>query len=336
MVSSPKSVIDQLAESVRSGLASALPQGGRAVVGYSGGIDSSTLLALAARYAPESVAVSALHVNHGLHPDATSWERQCVRQCATWQVPVQVVKLALDPEASGLEDKARVGRLAALRAYDADVVLLGHHADDQAETVVQRLFRGSGMRGLAAMRTITQVPKSKQVLLRPLLPFPKAMVTMIAPNLGIKGIVDPANADLRHNRNWIRHNVLPEASRRYPGAPDAVVLTAELAADAAKLLDDLAAQDDQSCRLDGRLDRQRIAQLGPARVRNWLAWSLYVVGHYPPHRRHLHEAARQLCMTKGAVLFRFDRACLSGDAKWLAWDGLAECEVAKITQSDAL
>ena len=133
-----------------------MPDPARAVlVGFSGGLDSSALLHLLARApAPLHNGLRAIHVHHGLHPQADAWARHCQSTCEAWSIPLRVVRVEVARSGTGPEAAARAARHAAFAAelHDDEVLALAHHRDDQAETFLLRALRASGPDGLAAMR----------------------------------------------------------------------------------------------------------------------------------------------------------------------------------------
>lgn len=314
-----EAVADDIGDAVHSVLGQALPSGGTATVCFSGGIDSRLLLELSAKSAPGNVTVKAVHVNHGLSPSAGKWEDFCQKECASLQVPLTVKKASLDPKAQGLEERARKARLECYASVESGAFLMAHHAGDLAETVLLRLFRGSGPRGMASMRPVSNLPGTARPLLRPLLGFGKERIIDAAEKLGLAGIDDPANRELAHNRNWLRHEVLPEAAKRFPGAMEALAKAARNADETAALLDILAGMDDGSCRQDGRMDHESLAALGEARVRNWLSWSLASRGQQSASAGQLEECARQLCGGKPGFMAEFGALRLVGSSGVLEW-----------------
>ncbi|HVT34087.1 MAG TPA: tRNA lysidine(34) synthetase TilS, partial [Nevskiaceae bacterium] len=148
-----------------------LPRGARVWLAYSGGVDSTMLLhLLASKKLPR---FAAIHVHHGLQPQADAWARGCEKQCAALGVKCLVVRVQVNADdPAGPEAAARKARYAALLAQMGkdDLMLTAHHQDDQAETVLLRLLRGSGVEGLAAMRAVT--PFGPGQLVRPLLDVP--------------------------------------------------------------------------------------------------------------------------------------------------------------------
>lgn len=189
----------------------------RLVVAFSGGMDSTVLLHLAAQAAGSSV--SALHVNHGLHSAADEWQAHCAAVCGGLDVPLLSRRVRV--AGRNLEAAARRARY---RAFDellgaGDLLLLGHHQDDQAETVLMRLLQG---RGALPMPGSRRLPGGALVL-RPLLNTPKREIHRIAKALGATWIEDSSNAALHFDRNFLRREVLPRLAQRWPNAKAALV-----------------------------------------------------------------------------------------------------------------
>src|SRR5687767_8526157 len=142
----------------------------RLAVGLSGGIDSVVLLHLL-RHLP---GIRAVHVHHGLSPNADRWAAFCTRLCRRWGVPLTVRRVKVQRSGKGLEAAARAARYEAFAAIDAEAVVLAHNLDDQAETVLLNLLRGAGVRGASGMRAQSKFRGKK--LLRPLLQVPRAAI----------------------------------------------------------------------------------------------------------------------------------------------------------------
>ncbi len=208
------------------------------LVGLSGGLDSTVLLhALAADAAVRARGLRAIHVRHDLQPAAAAWAQHCVEFCAAMQVALQVVPVHVRLGSGlGLEGAAREARHAAFAAAlaPAEVLVLAHHRDDQAETVLLRLLRASGSGGLAAMRGSRLFAQGR--LWRPLLELPRAALLGYAQAHELRWIDDPSNADAAFDRNFLRHRVLPVLRTRWPGADAALARSAALLAEDAALL----------------------------------------------------------------------------------------------------
>jgi len=210
------------------------------LVGFSGGLDSTVLLHLLA--SDERVlarGLRAIHVRHDLQPAAAAWEAHCVRVCGQLKVPLVVVSVKVQRDSGlGLEAAAREARHAAFAAQlrAAETLVLAHHRDDQAETVLLRLLRASSSEGLAAMRGLRDFGRGS--LWRPLLDIPREQLLRHARACKLAWIEDPSNQDTRHDRNFLRHRVLPLLDERWPGAAAALSRSAQLLREDATLLEE--------------------------------------------------------------------------------------------------
>ncbi|GAA4866677.1 tRNA lysidine(34) synthetase TilS [Luteimonas vadosa] len=207
-------------------------------VGYSGGLDSTVLLHLLhARQAEHGLEVRAIHVHHGLHPDADAWSAHCRQQCDALGFGLRIVRVHVEEAGgTGREAAARDARMAAFAAgmRQDDVLALAHHRDDQAETFLLRALRASGVDGLGAMRAWR--PFADGWLWRPLLDVPREDVLAYARTRDLAWIEDPSNLDESLDRNFLRHRVLPLLRQRWPRAGRALADSAALAGTAASLL----------------------------------------------------------------------------------------------------
>ena len=178
------------------------------LVGYSGGLDSTALLHLLARE-PAHRGLRAIHVHHGLQPEADAWADHCARTCAALGIGLEIVRVQVARDTGeGLEAAARRARMAAFaQALENDGVLaLAHHRDDQAETFLLRALRASGSDGLGAMRPWRRFGPGW--LWRPLLDLPRQALVDYARAHGLDWIEDPSNASDDHDRNYLRRRVL--------------------------------------------------------------------------------------------------------------------------------
>jgi tRNA(Ile)-lysidine synthase len=259
---------------------------GRYLVGFSGGLDSTVLLhALVATRGEHATPIVAVHVNHALHPDAAAWERQCrriARELAVEYVGREVA--VVDDAGIGLEAAAREARYGALKAFmqDGDVLLSAHHEEDQAETLLLNLMRGSGLAGLAGIGGIQHFGSG--LLIRPLLGVSRPAIERYARESGLVWIDDPANADLRFDRNYLRQEILPRLRQRWPAVSARVRQTSELASEASALLQELGRLDVAGIRggeaggRPDRLDIPPLQRLGAARQRNLLRYAIRACG----------------------------------------------------------
>ncbi|MET1076590.1 MAG: tRNA lysidine(34) synthetase TilS [Pseudomonas sp.] len=258
----------------------------------SGGLDSSVLLHLlvglgrAHRLPP----LQAIYVHHGLQAAAEAWPAHCQRLCDALGVPLRVERVQVAPGAS-LERAAREARYRAL-ARDlepGELVLTAQHRDDQAETLLFRLLRGAGARGLAAMPV--QRALGRGVLVRPLLAVSRAELLAYAQAQGVPWVEDPSNADSHYARNYLRREVLPRLSERWPQAVAGLARSAAHLGEAQGLLAELAELDLARARDDGTsifpgftlpsLALAPLLELSAARQRNALSQWLVALTPLP-------------------------------------------------------
>ena len=191
----------------------------RVAVAYSGGLDSTVLLHVAAGLLPAG-SLHAFHVDHGLQAGSADWARHCETQARALGVPVRILRLTGGcPAGESLEAWAREARYAALqRAADEAglaAVLTAHQADDQIETVLLRLARGAGLDGITGISPDTRHGRLR--LLRPWLAIPRSTLRDWAESRGLSWIEDPSNTDLRYTRNAVRERLLPVLDEVLPG-----------------------------------------------------------------------------------------------------------------------
>jgi tRNA(Ile)-lysidine synthase len=251
-------------------------------VAYSGGLDSHVLLHALSQVVP-ATRLRALHINHGWHSEAAQWANRCQQTCAELGIHSEVITVDAQPtQGESPEAYARQARYAALaqRLGKGDCLLTAHHRDDQAETLLLQSVRGAGLRGLASMAEA--MPFAEGFLVRPLLSFTRAELQIYAKAQQLVWIEDSSNTDLRFNRNFIRHQVLPLIQQRWPEASKTLARVAENAAEAQQLLEELAFGDWMKIR-DPQSNNIAIAHLlnlTPARRRNCLRFWLKQL-HFP-------------------------------------------------------
>nr|WP_100546765.1 MULTISPECIES: tRNA lysidine(34) synthetase TilS [unclassified Pseudomonas] len=213
-------------------------------IAFSGGLDSSVLLHLLADWArhEELPPLCAIHVHHGLQPAGDAWPAHCARVCEQLGIALEVVRVQVAPGAS-LEQAARSARYQAFceRLKPGEVLLSAQHRDDQAETLLFRLLRGAGVRGLAAMPASRSLGQGS--LFRPLLDSSRAELREYAQSHGLAWIEDPSNADERFSRNFLRRQVMPLLAERWPQVTANIARSARHLGEAQQLLDELAAMD---------------------------------------------------------------------------------------------
>lgn len=244
---------------------------GRYVVALSGGQDSTVLLhALASLRDADSLAaeLAAVHINHQLSDMAMEWQAFCDEICQQWQVPLTIREVSVSPDGS-LEAAARAARYDAFRdvVKSGDSLLLAHHLDDQIETSLYRLLRGAGPQGLSGIPRMRGLGEA--TLWRPLLDFTHAELHAYAVANGLQCIEDESNQDSRHDRNFLRHYVLPVLEDRWPDYRASWHKSLNLMVESNALQRDLADQDLLSVLSSrGGLFMVHLEQLNPARQRN--------------------------------------------------------------------
>lgn len=214
-------------------------------VGFSAGLDSTVLLhALAHTPAALDRNLSALHICHGLHPDAPAWADHAARFAKQIGVPFQHIDVDVSTiTEEGVEAAARRARYAAFSDHlpSPGILALAHHRDDQVETLLLRLLHGAGHEGLAAMRPLRALRRNdpRQVW-RPLLDVPRSTLETYARAHALDYIEDPANAHPDYIRNRVRHSVLPILRANFPQAEERIAAAAKRMREEADALDTVA------------------------------------------------------------------------------------------------
>jgi len=296
-----------------------LPPGSHTlVVAFSGGPDSSSLIHLALR---TERAVRAVHIHHGLCPQADDWADYCQRVCNALGVDLHIEKISPNAQDGGIEASARALRYAAIQATlrQNDCVLTAHHADDQAETLLLRMLRGTGPQGLIGIQP--QRPLGKGWLLRPLLGFTRAELDAYRQRHDINGVDDPSNKTAKAERSYLRERVMPALTARWPAAIAHLNRLSQWAAEDTEVLENL---------LDARLQHMRGAGEGPlpfalwaaespamqrALLRRWIAWA----GWRPPSGKQLEAGRRSLLAASHdrQPLLTWADGCIGRHQQWL-------------------
>lgn len=263
--------------------------------GFSGGLDSTVLLhALKHQLDPSRHHLSAIHIHHGLHPNALDWSLHCRELCERWGIALSIVEINIADPGRNLEHQAREARYGAfsdiLKADDC--LALAHHQNDVAETLLLRLMRGSGTEALGNMRETQQ--RGHYTVWRPLLHWPRAELERYAQAHQLVWIEDGSNADVRYDRNFIRHRILPELEQRFPNAAQRLAHSAALLTADAGLLQPLIASHVGHCLHGDQLDALRLRALEPALQAHVLRQWLQALGRATPSAPALAEFIRQL------------------------------------------
>lgn len=272
-------------------------------VAYSGGLDSSALLHLAHGYGRQhGVAVFAFHVHHGLSPNADAWLANCESRCATLGLAFEARRVVLESTKSGVEAAARKLRYAALgalcRAHGVRLMLTAHHLDDQAETVLLQLLRGSGTAGLSGMDAANAAPEllgnPDLTMARPLLPVSRGELEAYVAAHAIAYVEDESNTHPRYARNALRHQVMPALAQAFPGYQERFARSAAHAQSAQRLLTELAEQDLAACLVDDCVDVAQLRAMSLDRAYNMLRHWFALRGLRMPSTAWLTEMVTQL------------------------------------------
>jgi len=303
-----------LVSRVTEQLAGVVKPGERLVVALSGGVDSAVLLDILQRLrARLRVRVSALHVNHQLSRNAARWATFCGRFCRERRIPLRRVKVDVC-RADSVEAGARAARYEVYARQRCEYLVLAQHQDDQVETVLLQLLRGTGVSGLAGMPPVRKMNGGRRqaegarrsdrnaavairdappAILRPLLDATRRQILDYAQQRGIEWVEDESNADVRFARNFLRHEVLPLLARRFPAYRTTITRASRHFAETAGLLDELAAADGAGCLNGGVLEVAALRRLSPARARNLMRYFLAGHGLLMPAAAQLDEALQQ-------------------------------------------
>ena len=275
-------------------------------VAFSGGADSLALLhALAAsREALAPARIDAIHVHHGLHPEADAWADACGAACAGLGLDLEVVRVDARPgPGESPEAAARAARYRAMaeRLGAGEAVCTGHHRRDQAETLLLQLLRGAGPAGLAGMPS--RAPLGAGWLLRPLLDTSSAALRDYLGARGIDWIEDPGNADPRFDRSFLRHEIMPRLAARWPGVERTLARAAAHQADSAAMAEALARLDLETAGdpATGTLSCAAVAALPAPRARHLLRSWLAARGLPAPGAAHLEQVLAGLSAREDAT-----------------------------------
>lgn len=292
MAASRNRLSADLGKRVGAVLAARLAPHERLCVALSGGCDSVVLTHVLSRLGLAG-RLSAIHVHHGLSPNADAWADFCTRYCRGLSLPLSVRRVTVDLGAGdGLEAAARRARYAAFADSAADCLLVAQHRGDQAETLLHNLLRGTGVTGAAAMPVERRMGGLR--LMRPLLDVARSEIESYARHHDLEWVEDESNRDLALTRNFLRHQALELLSERFPAAESALAQAAANFAEATALLDELAELDWARAAEGDAARLVVLRQLSMPRLKNLLRHRLRHFGWRVPVAARLDEFARQL------------------------------------------
>lgn len=295
------------AEAAADAASTAALMGGKIAIALSGGLDSSVLLHLAHSYCQQhSIGLLAFHINHQISSNAQAWQDHCAEQCAALGIPFDTQSVTVGKGGSGVEAAARKLRYRALgklcAKHGVTLMLTAHHLDDQAETVLLQLLRGSGTAGLSGMDAANSAANllgnPNLVMARPLLPVSRAQLEAYAAEYKLSHIDDESNRDHRFARNALRHQVMPALAQVFPGFQERFARSAAHAQSAQRLLNELAEQDLAACLVDGCIEVAYLRSLSVDRSSNLLRHWFALRGLAMPSTAWLSEMLTQLVEAK--------------------------------------
>ena len=272
------------------------------LLALSGGLDSIVLLHLLSRSNQLiPFKLNALHVHHGLSPNADAWAEFCFAQCALLNVPMQLAHVQVDlADDAGIEAAARKLRYQALFDHQAngviaDYIVTAHHQDDQAETLLLQLFRGAGVKGLASMALID----TSKRLFRPLLNVSREKLLDYAQQHALRWCEDESNHNTDYERNFVRHELLPQIESRHQSIKSVLARTASHLAEANTMLDALAGLDATTLiDHDDSLNLAGLMLFDNLRAKNVVRWWLAKHTLMMPSESHLAQIMQQLLTAK--------------------------------------
>jgi tRNA(Ile)-lysidine synthase len=221
------------------------------VIAYSGGVDSQVLLhAISSLYHSNIISnpITVCHVNHGLSANATDWESFAKQECSKLNLTLDISRVNVQEKAqASLEALARDARYRVFHSIytKPSIIITGHHSDDQTETFLLALKRGSGMKGLSAMAS--QAKHAKDWLIRPLLGITRKEIVSYAAEFGLSWVEDESNTDTRFDRNFIRNDIMPLLVNRWPSINNTINRSSDHCREGKLLLDELASEDLVNC-----------------------------------------------------------------------------------------
>lgn len=264
----------------------------RVCLGLSGGMDSTVLLhLLVPLWRGKDIHLSAVHVHHGLSPNADAWREHCAALCSRAGIELRIAPVRIEREpGQSVEEEARRARLGVFAGIEADAIALAHHADDQAETVLLQLLRGAGPRGLSAMASLGRMSgrgADRPLLWRPLLAFPRSEIAGEARDRGLGWVDDESNLDCTLRRNFVRHRLMATLAEGFPAYAATLARAAELQAQCSRLLGELADLDLATANGARGLDCAALQALSMERLANALRRWLDLSGVRAPSARRL-------------------------------------------------
>lgn len=243
-------------------------------IAYSGGLDSSVLLDIFYKLSiKNSLLVEAIHVNHNINKESIVWEDHCKAVCNSINIPIRTISTKIVAEGGGIESAARNKRYEIFTNIleDSEQILTAHHQDDTAETILLRLFRGTGIDGLTGPAEIRELGKGH--LIRPLLSLSKKHLKSYANENGISYIEDKTNFSDDQDRNYIRNKILPLVNERWVEPSSRISKTSNLIKNKLDIYNDLF-KSNYSEFLLGEIDLKKLKSLEREVIKEILRFSI--------------------------------------------------------------
>lgn len=267
-------------------------------IGLSGGVDSMVLLHILSCLRNEiKLIINAIHINHDLSENALTWENFCEKHCKELEINFISKKIDISEDLKlGVEGAARKKRYEVFKDYQKGVLALAHHQDDQAETLLLQLFRGSGLKGLASM----QLYDSEKKIWRPFLRIKKERIKEFAKKYGIEFINDESNDNLNYDRNFLRQKVFPLLKTRYPNISQTISRSADNIAEGLNLNETIAKEDAKKFVSDDQtiLSLSMLQEIPKERVLNLIRWWLARNNQPMPNKKTINELFNQIIKVK--------------------------------------
>ena len=237
-------------------------------IALSGGVDSMVLLDLLSKAKRSSDEVRAIHINHNLHEDSKEWVDFVKEACKKYKLPLIIESIKPKQQGFGLEADARDQRYKKFKEIilDNECLLTAHHLDDQIETILYRIFRGTGLDGLRSIRKNDKFGKG--LICRPLISVPRADIEQYAKINNIKWIEDPTNKNIDFDRNYLRKDIIPSIKKRWPKVQTTIPRLSSLAENNQKLLHELAKEDVGEIKKFNVLDLGILSDKSALRINN--------------------------------------------------------------------
>lgn len=273
---------------------SLLSHGQKCLLGVSGGIDSMVLLEWMADHRDQLPTFEVMHVNHNINTESHAWAKTVEDRCSALNLPFTPANVDLRGLGNNIEYAARRARYRAFCESGADTLILAHHANDQCESFLLKLFRGSGIRGLKAMSAVTECWYDSNVsVVRPLLAVTRSQIEDYAALHDLSYINDPSNDDNRYDRNYIRNKVWPVIQARFDIADINTIRSIDHLSEAWQLTTALAKVDLESIKnSDDSLDWVKLKNLGYLRIKNMILYILDQNNVYSFSVNHVEQFAK--------------------------------------------